>query len=100
MGNFRVFYQLCVLGCLSVSSYGDEHLFPGLFVQRKHGTSIFYPDTNSQHALTASGIKTSQKMEVHMHKDPLTGVSDGLKPLAPISRFSINRKAFRTQLEV
>lgn len=100
MGNFRVLYQLHVLGCLSVSSYGDEHLFPGIFVQRKHGTSIFYPDTNSQHAVTASGIKTLEKIEIHIHKGPLIEVSEGLKPLALISRLSINKKAFRTQLEV
>lgn len=49
-GNFRVFYQLHVLGWLSVSSYGDEHLFLGIFVQRKYGISIFHPDTNLQRA--------------------------------------------------
>lgn len=91
-----------VLDCLSVSSYGEEHLFLWLFVQRKHGTSIFYPDTNSQHVLTANGIKTLQKIAVHMRKDPVTEVPDGLKCLAPVSKLTIkfNRKAFRTHLEV
>lgn len=41
MDNFRALYQLHVLGCLSVSSYGDEHLFPAIFEQRNMGLQYF-----------------------------------------------------------